>query len=109
MRKYLLVLLGLCALSSCVSEPRRYRMSYETFVGINEKELVNIVGAPDSVYEMDNEKFLTYFKTGSAYAGYGHVVPQICKITFVFYKERLDNWHYEGNMCDAYIDSINLH
>ena len=108
MRKCLLLLVCLSLLSSCAPERRR-RTGYESFIGINEKELVNIVGAPDSVYEMGNEKFLTYFKTGSAYAGYGHVVPQLCKITFVFYKKRLDNWRYEGNMCDSYIDSINLH
>ena len=62
------------------------------------------VSQSNSVYEIENEKFLTYFKTGG---GYGNM--QICKITFVFYKERLDNWRYEGNMCDAYIDSIDLH
>lgn len=108
MRKCLLFLLCLCFLSSCAHERRR-RADYETFVGINEKELVNIVGVPDSVYEMDDERFLTYFKTGSSYAGYGQSFPQFCKITFVFYKGSLDNWRYEGNMCDSYIESIDLH
>ena len=59
MRKCLLLLVCLSLLSSCAPERRR-RTGYESFIGINEKELVNIVGAPDSVYEMGNEKFLTW-------------------------------------------------
>ena len=104
MRKYLILFLGILAISSCMQRRPHYRMGGESFIGMTERELVGTIGAPDSVYEIENEKFLTYFKTGG---GYGNM--QICKITFVFYKERLDNWHYEGNMCDAYIDSIDLH
>ncbi len=117
MYKHIWLLLFLIIITAC-SSPRVRRQGYETFVGIDEKELVFTLGPPDSSYELGKEKFLTYFKTGSTYVmktdpvsnmPVGGYMPLMCKITFVFYKEKLDNWHYEGNMCNEYIQSINLH
>lgn len=98
----------ICLLAACIRQPVRHRQSYETFVGINEAELVYTIGPPDNIYEIGKERFLTYYKNGSTYLNGGYI-PRSCKITFVFFKKRLDNWHYEGNMCDEYIASINLH
>lgn len=117
MHKFLWLFIALLIVSGC-STPTHRRQSYESFVGIDEKELVFTLGPPDNAYEMGKERFLTYFKTGSKYVTKtdpmtgttsGSYMPLACKITFVFYKKELDNWKYEGNMCNEYIQSINLH
>ncbi len=107
MHKLLWVFLILLVLSACHS-PRVRRQGDESFIGMDEEELVTTIGPPDSSYEMGRERFLIYNKNGSHYYN-GSYIPMSCKITFVFYKGDLDNWHFEGNMCDAYAESINLH
>ena len=57
----------ICLLAACVRQPVRHRQSYETFVGINEAELVYTIGPPDNIYEIGKERFLTYYKNGSTY------------------------------------------
>ena len=73
-----------------------------------EGELVFRLGPPDQIYELGKEKYLTYIKVAPGYGNMGGYAPNFCKLTFVLYKEKVDNWHYEGNLCDQYIESINL-
>ncbi len=107
MHRILWSFLVLFVLSSCYS-PRFYRSDDDSFIGMEEEELVTTIGPPDSAYEMGKERYLIYYKYGSQFYA-GTYVPLMCKITFVFYKGSLDNWHFDGNMCDVVSESMNLH
>lgn len=108
MRKLFCLFLVLLFVSACLPQPRLRRQADESFIGMDESELVTTIGPPDSSYEMGRERFLIYNKMGSTVYR-GSYVPMACKITFVFYKGVLDNWHFDGNMCDAYAESLDLH
>ncbi len=107
MYRFLWIFLIIALLSSCYSR-RGHRIADDSFVGMSEEELVTTIGPPDSYYEMGKEKYLIYNKNGSQYYA-GSYIPMTCKLTFVFYRGVLDNWHYEGNMCDAVAENIDLH
>ena len=57
MHKLLWVFLILLVLSACHS-PRVRRQGDESFIGMDEEELVTTIGPPDSSYEMGRERFL---------------------------------------------------
>ena len=60
---------------------------------------------PDNIYKNCKEKFLTYYKTSYARQGY---MNGFCKLTFIFYKDQIDTWKYDGNLCNDFADTIGL-
>ena len=106
--KKLLALAGIVILAASCTRTKYIRTDNWSYIGLEEGELVFRLGPPDQIYELGKEKYLTYIKVALGYGNMGGYAPNFCKLTFVLYKEKVDNWHYEGNLCDQYIESINL-
>lgn len=105
--KNIFAVLLIVALAAC-SRVVYKRIDRWSYIGLKEGELVFRLGPPDQTYNIGKERYITYIKHGMGNNIMGSYVPSYCKLTFVLYKERVDNWHYEGNLCDQYIESINL-
>jgi hypothetical protein len=122
MRAFILVL---CAvfLASCATE-QNYQKLLDTWVGSNEGNLIASWGPPDSVYESDGTKYLTYSKSSTGYfpgtppsyqttmigsTAYttavggtsGFAYSNNCKTTFTIQNRTITSWRYEGNRCVA--------
>jgi hypothetical protein len=102
--KYLVLLtLPLLTLTSCKTT-ENYNQYLSTFSGQNVTQVVNVMGAPTSNYEMPNgDKILTYnkVKTGSMVSQYGQILGSgECKTDLVFDANNiLKRWVFEGNKC----------
>lgn len=105
MLQKLSIIVAVFMLVSCIRVEYKRTMA-DSFVGMTEQELVTRIGPPDNFYTIGNARYLTYYKTVLGNNGY---IAGNCKIVFTFYKEKLDNWQYDGNICDQYINSIGLH
>lgn len=105
MLKKLSILIAVIVLASCIRVEYKRSLT-DSFVGMKEQELVTRIGPPDNVYEIGNARYLTYYKTVQGNNGY---IAGRCKITFTFFDKKLDNWQYDGNICNQYINSIGLH
>lgn len=105
--KKLLAAISLVVATSC-TRTEYIRTDTWSYIGLEEGELVFRLGPPDQIYELGKERYLTYIKAGTGYTNMGSYAPSFCKLIFVLYKDRVDNWNYEGNLCDQYIESINL-
>lgn len=104
MLKRIFLFLAIIMLASCVKVHYK-RTPYNSYIGMNESELVARLGPPDNIYKNGKEKFLTYYKTSYARQGY---MNGFCKLTFIFYKNQIDTWKYDGNLCDNFADTIGL-
>ena len=105
MLKQLSILIVVILLASCIRVEYKRTLA-DSFIGMKEQELVTRIGPPDNVYAIGDARYLTYYK--ALQDGNGYITGR-CKLTFTFYKEKLDNWQYEGNLCDHYINNIGLH
>lgn len=61
--RFMPTLLPVLLLSACAGGPSAYLMSMQRFQGASEAALVDSLGPPDNVYEVDGVKYLTYSKT----------------------------------------------
>ncbi len=120
-RKNYLVI-AMLALTACVTG-QRYEEALEAWVGASELELVEGWGPPDSVYEVEGRKYLTYrSEQAIVYPGlprYGNrynddyayadpfpttaptLINQFCKTSFIVEDATVTGWRAEGNACRA--------
>lgn len=112
----LLLLVAGCATAE------RYQAMLENWVGAEERELIAAWGPPDSVYEGQDARYLTWnsqyqnYMPGSPpryetrvvgdrvytvpYGGTpGHLFTSRCKTTFTLVDARVTGWRTEGNAC----------
>jgi hypothetical protein len=112
------------AVSACATS-EGYGILLDDWVGHSERKLITSWGAPDSVYESDGYKYLTYSKSRSVnipgiapsyqtqiigntaytrqYGGSsGFTYNGSCKTTFIIGSDGIiDAWNFEGNDCRA--------
>ncbi|MEX0760021.1 MAG: hypothetical protein WD100_10615 [Tistlia sp.] len=114
-------LIALVLLAACATEAK-YQTMLESWVGVEERQLVQAWGPPDSVYEGEDARYLTWnvqyqnYLPGSPphyrsrvvgnrvytvpYGGMpGHLVTSRCKTTFALVEGRVTGWRAEGNAC----------
>ncbi len=110
-------------LAACATE-RRYEEQLDAWIGASERELVESWGPPDSVYELEDTRYLTYVVdrivvlpgTGPRYYGgidddryYAfplggfdpRVINQFCKTSFSLVDGAIVGWRWDGNDCRA--------
>lgn len=116
-----IALLVLLLLAACASA-EKYQAMLQSWVGASERELVAAWGPPDSVYEGEDARYLTwsvrhtnympgtppYYRTRVVgdrvytvpYGGTpGYVFDSRCKTTFTLVEGRVTGWRAEGNAC----------
>ena len=96
MKKMLAVLLiSTFALQGCAAI---YEKKLASFKGATEPELIRDWGAPQSVYESDGRKFLTY--RSSRIAGFGGMIANYsCQTTFELENGRVVSANFKGDDC----------
>ena len=122
MKRYSILLL-LCGLAACATT-EKYEAILESWIGKSENALVEAWGPPDSVYETDGTKYLSYAKSGTHYVpgtfptyrttivgntrhthSYGgtpgYIYNQNCKTSFAIIAKTIKKWRWEGNACRA--------
>ncbi|MEO1016676.1 MAG: hypothetical protein AAFY56_03160 [Pseudomonadota bacterium] len=121
--KYVLPVALMIILGSCATE-QRYSEILDAWVGSTERELVESWGPPDSVYTLEDTKYLTY-RAGRTVivpgfparyrdtidgdrvysTPYGATAPtiinQFCKTSFTIEDSTVTEWRAEGNDCRA--------
>lgn len=118
-----LLIAALLLLGGCATQ-ERYQAMLQTWLGASEPQLVADWGPPDSVYENEERRYLTWTKQyqsylrgtpptyythvvgdrlyTSAYGGSpGMIVNSRCKTTFVLEQATVVAWRVEGNACRA--------
>lgn len=115
--KYLIIIFLLFVLVSCATEAG-YREALDVYVEGSEEYVIDAWGAPDSVYEANGFKYLTYYNNKSVYMpasynttfygnsantfGYSGGARQIsCKTTFKIKDKEVVGYSYEGSACVA--------
>ncbi len=117
------VLIAAVFLAGCATS-ENYEKVLDTWVGSTEAELVSSWGPPNSFYESDGTRFLTYVRSRSGYipgtaptyqttiigntaytSSYGgspgFSYSKHCKTTFTISGGTISTWRYEGNNCTA--------
>jgi len=110
-------------LSGCATTAK-YEKILDSWVGVNEQELIEAWGVPDSTYEVGKVKFLSYqfsnqrilYGSPPMYVSNVHkgmiytnavggtpdmVVSDWCKTTFTIDNEKVIKWMFNGNSCIA--------
>ncbi|SME99291.1 hypothetical protein SAMN06265365_114102 [Tistlia consotensis] len=121
MRKCLPLLALLLLLSACASEAK-YQSMLDGWVGASEHDLIQAWGPPDSSYQNDEAKYLTWKRqyqnympgTPPSYVTHsvgnqvyttpiggspGYLFSSSCKTTFTVIDDRVTGWRVEGNAC----------
>lgn len=121
MRKCLPLLALLLLLAACTSEAK-YQAMLDGWVGASERDLIQGWGPPDSSYENEDAKYLTWnrvyqnFMPGTPPSYTSHVVgdrvytvpwggspgflyTSRCKTTFTLVHGKVTGWRVEGNAC----------
>jgi hypothetical protein len=116
-------LLAALLTASCATE-ENYKQILGSWLGSSERELMDAWGPPDSFYEADGVKYLTYSRgrtvvlpgTPPSYRStaigstlyttpVGGTPPTAlnmhCKTTFTIENGRIQGWRFEGNDCNA--------
>ncbi len=117
-------LIGLCALlllAACTTRAN-YEAMLGQWVGAGERELVQAWGPPDSVYEGQDARYLTWNEQHQNYmpgtppryvtrvegdrvytvpfgGTPGHLFTSRCKTTFTLVDGQVTGWRAEGNAC----------
>ena len=108
-------------LSACVTTAN-YKKILDSWVGSPESALISSWGPPNSVYESDDTKYLTYSRSDYGYipgvapryqttyigntaytnsvGGYsGYVYNNNCSTTFTVTNKTITTWRFQGNDC----------
>lgn len=114
-------LLAMLLVAACATEAN-YQAMLDRWVGAEERELVGAWGPPDSVYEGEDARYLTW---NAQYQNYlpgspprytsrvvgdriytvpfggtpGHLLTSRCKTTFALVDGRVTGWRAAGNAC----------
>jgi len=124
--KKLLVILLAAILSACAfPTTEAYEEMLHTWIGKSEKDLISDWGLPDSVYQVDDIKYVKYENSSSGYipgtppsytttfignttyttpigGSPGFHYTTSCETTFTIQDGIIKNWQWKGNACKAY-------
>lgn len=123
MKIKLFLILVFVMLTGCATE-ERYKEVLNTWIGVPESRLISVYGIPNSVYEIDGSKFLTYRTGGmgfipgtpgiaqttvignTAYTAFSGGTPGMmasfgCETTFQIINRVVERWSFRGNSCVA--------
>ena len=131
MSKIMLLLSVLLIVTACASHTNKAdlrRNATEAWKGIDELSLIQQVGPPDKVYEVEGHRFLEYYymgestlrnfrKNDSDYRfngyltdNYGMSVPKItqdkCKLVFEIEEGKVSHGRARGNACKKFIKQL---
>jgi hypothetical protein len=121
--KNILSLIAVAGLAACATT-EGYEKILASFVGNPESALIARWGPPDSVYESNGARYLTYNRSHSSYipgirprysttcnSGYctsipiggssGFTLEQRCRTTFEVADGTVTYWRHQGNACRA--------
>lgn len=113
----------LLPLAGCATS-EKYEAILDSWIGGTEKQLIRSWGAPDSVYESGDEKYLSYHDSKSGYVPgiaptyqtqvigntayttksggtQGYFYNNHCQTTFTISGGVIKHWRYEGNSCKS--------
>tara|TARA_R110000868_G_scaffold150567_7_gene373928 strand:- start:4634 stop:5338 length:705 start_codon:yes stop_codon:yes gene_type:complete len=119
--RVILLAFGLLMLSACATT-KKYEALLNTWAGKSENALLQSWGPPDSFYENDGVKYLTFNNSRSGYVpgvapnyqttfvgntaytqavggSPGFVYTKRCKTTFAISGGIIRGWRYQGNAC----------
>lgn len=129
MNKKIFALIIACFMSSCAMLEGPTTAGYEQllngWMGATENQLITVWGAPESVYESGDYKYLKWVRSNSDYipgrsptyqtsfigstayttsigGSPGFNINFYCETTFVIKNEEIVGWNYKGNSCVAY-------
>lgn len=122
MKLVAIAILGLILTGCATSTPEKYNALLNTWLNKPEVELVSSWGAPDNVYQLATQKFISYysqynqyiprtvyryqpfFTTGWPYFDPIHdvsyqVISRVCKTTFTIEDNKITAWSHQGDGC----------
>jgi hypothetical protein len=124
MKNPLLILLTWTLVIAGCATSENYGKRLDTWMGSKESSLVAIWGTPDSFYEADGIRYLTYRSNNSGYVAgipprtsttyingkaytntvggtQGYIYNKSCSTTFTVTNGIITNWKFKGNDCTA--------
>lgn len=124
MKNRLFILLAFALTIAGCATSENYGKRLDTWVGSKESSLVATWGTPDSFYEADGIRYLTYSSNNSGYVAgipprttttyingkaytntvggtQGYMHNKSCSTTFTVTNGVITNWKFKGNDCTA--------
>lgn len=102
MRRSLIGLVAIAIVAGCAAyfpTTENYEAILKGWVGRSEEDLVKGWGAPSSVYQAANSKYLTYVKNKTCVGKEPYTC--VCNTTFELASNRIASWRWDGNGCAA--------
>ena len=104
-------------LISCATQKKAIE-KLNSRLGMQESELIDILGTPKSFYELGDKRYLTYDYSSSryiptttstynnsgqvtTYTNGGYVSNYVCIVTYIIQNNRVVDWRYKGR-CTSY-------
>lgn len=119
MKKVFIIFCFVIIVSCSFATTEKFEKAVNSWVGSSEQSLIDKLGPPDNVYELDGKKYLSFVNSSTSYVPQtvhnttvgnniqtnvygGYSRSWYCKVTYIVEKGIIVSWRYEGNACTAY-------
>lgn len=118
MKKAFIIICFTFIVSCSFATQEKFERAVNAWVGQPEQSLIDKLGPPEGVYELNGKKYLTWTNSSTSYVPQtvhnstignnvqtnvygGYYRSWYCKVTYIVEKEIIVSWRYDGNACVA--------